>query len=261
MSMEGSEPTTVDRDVLVAYVNEYLDADRGRDFCPNGLQIEGRSDIRRVVTGVSACKELFDRAIDTGADAILVHHGLFWDGDDRTLTGVQYHRVAALIRNEVNLLAYHLPLDRHYEVGNNAMAVSALGLSRVEPFGDFDGLSVGFKGVFPQPVALAEVLTRCKALFEQDPLVFEYGPDPVRSLGVISGAASRSLHDAIKVGLDMFLTGEPSEWTMNVAKEAGCHFVAAGHYATERLGIKALGAHLESRFDLEVEFIDVPNPI
>jgi dinuclear metal center YbgI/SA1388 family protein len=260
MSMEAKEPT-VDRDVLVAYVNDYLDADRGSDFCPNGLQIEGRSEIRRVATGVSACKELFDRAIELEADAILVHHGLFWDGDDRTLTGVQYQRVAALIRNEVNLLAYHLPLDRHYEVGNNAMAVSALGLSQVEPFGELDGLSLGFKGVFPQPVALVEVITRCKAIFEQDPLVFDYGPDPVRSLGVISGAASRSLHDAIQIGLDMFLTGEPNEWTMNVAKEAGCHFVAAGHYATERLGIKALGAHLESQFDLEVEFIDVPNPI
>ena len=261
MSSEGSEPKAIDRDVLISYLNGYLEADRGRDFCPNGLQIEGKPEIRRVVTGVSACKELFDRAIDSGADAILVHHGLFWDGDPRTLTGVQYQRVAALIRAEVNLLAYHLPLDRHYEVGNNAMAASALGLSQVEPFGQLEGLPLGFKGVFPRPVPLVEILTRCKAIFEQSPLIFDFGPDPVRSVGVISGAASRSLHDAIRDRLDMFITGEPSEWTMNVAKEAGCHFVAAGHYATERLGVKALGAHLETQFDLEVEFMDVPNPI
>ena len=261
MSSEQSQDSTVGREDLVAYLNDYLDVDRGRDYCPNGLQVQGKDEIRRIVSGVSACRELFDRAVGTGADAVLVHHGLFWDGDSRALTGVQYERVATLIRNGVNLLAYHLPLDRHPEVGNNAMAASALGLSKVQPFGEFDGVAIGCKGVFPEPVVVSEVVMRCKAIFEQDPLVFDFGPERVRSLGIISGAASRSLHEAIRQGLDMFITGEPSEWTMNVAKEAGCHFVAAGHYATERLGVKALGAHLETHFGIELEFIDVPNPI
>ncbi len=261
MSSEQSQDSTVGREDLVAYLNDYLDVDIGRDYCPNGLQVQGRDEIRRIVAGVSACRELFDRAIESGADAILVHHGLFWDGDSRVLTGLQYQRVATLIGNGVNLLAYHLPLDRHPEVGNNAMAASALGLSNVKPFGEFDGLPIGCQGVFSEPVAVSDIVMRCKAIFEQDPLVFDFGPDKVRSLGVISGAASRSLFDAIRQGLDMFVTGEPSEWTMNVAKEAGIHFIAAGHYATERLGVKALGAHLETHFGIDFEFIDVPNPV
>jgi len=251
----------IDRDVLVGYLDKYLEAAQGQDYCPNGLQVEGKQQIRRLVLGVSACLELFERAAASHADAVLVHHGLLWKGDTRRIAGIQYGRIAALIRNELNLIAYHLPLDRHPEVGNNAMAASALGLADVEPFGVYEGLSVGFKGQLPKATPLAEMTNRCKAIFEQAPLVLDYGPDVVRSVGIISGAASRSLHDAIHEGLDMFITGEPSEWTLNVAKEAGCHFVAAGHYATERLGIKALGAHLETEFGLEAEFIDIPNPI
>ena len=261
MRTKSTNGNAIDRDTLVTYLDEYLEAAQGRDYCPNGLQVEGKEQIRRIVLGVSACLELFERAAASLADAVLVHHGLLWQGDPPRITGIHRSRIAALIRNEINLIAYHLPLDRHPEVGNNAMAASALGLGDVEPFGMYEGLSIGFKGLLPDATPLAEMTTRCKAIFEQAPLVFDYGPDLVRSVGIISGAASRSLHDAIHQGLDMFITGEPSEWTMNVAKEAGCHFVAAGHYATERLGIKALGAHLETEFGLEVEFIDIPNPI
>ena len=261
MKSKQIEAGSIDRNALLDYLDEYLEASRGEDYCPNGLQVEGKKSIRRIVLGVSACLELFERAAASDTDAILVHHGLLWKGDTRRITGLQHGRIATLIRSDMNLIAYHLPLDRHPEVGNNAVAASALGLGEVEPFGVYEGLSIGFKGVLPSATPVAEIETRCKAIFEQPPLMFDFGPDLVRSVGIISGAASRSLHDAIHEGLDMFITGEPSEWTMNVAREARCHFVAAGHYATERLGIKALGAHLETKFGLEVEFIDVPNPI
>ena len=245
---------------LVAYLDQYLDA-RGRDYGPNGLQVEGKEEVRKIVTGVSACHELFIRAREAGADAVLVHHGLFWDGMPRTLTGFQYRRVAELIRSEMSLIAYHLPLDRHPELGNNAIAGRAFGLADLEPFGLHDGLPIGFKGSFPAPISAMALLDRCRSVYGQEPLAFLSGPDPVRSLGIISGGAQRELYDAIADGLDAYVTGEVSEWVMNVAREAGIHYLAAGHYATERLGIRALGEHLAEKFGIEAELIDVPNPV
>ncbi|HYG65565.1 MAG TPA: Nif3-like dinuclear metal center hexameric protein [Thermoanaerobaculia bacterium] len=252
---------TVDRSALVAYLDQYLDAARGRDYGPNGLQVEGKADIRKVVTGVSACHELFVRAREAGADAVLVHHGLFWDGMPRVLTGVQHRRVAELIRADINLLAYHLPLDRHAEVGNNVIACRDFGLVDLQPFGFHEGLPIGFQGRFPEPVSAAELLDRCRRVYGQEPLAFLEGPDPLSSLGIISGGAQRDFYSAISGGLDAYITGEVSEWVMNVAREARVHYLAAGHYATERLGIRALGEHLRERFGVDVEFIDVPNPV
>jgi dinuclear metal center YbgI/SA1388 family protein len=252
---------TIDLQALVAYLDHYLDAARGRDFGPNGLQVEGKSEIGKIATGVSACHELFVRAREACADAVLVHHGLFWDGMPRTLTGFQYRRVAELIHGEMSLLAYHLPLDRHAEVGNNAVAARRFGLTDLEPFSLYEGLPIGFKGRFPAPLAKEELVARCSTVFGQEPLAFLAGPAEVRTLGIISGGAQRQLHDAIADGLDAYLTGEASEWVMNVAREAGIHYLAAGHYATERLGIRALGEHVAERFGVEVEFIDVPNPV
>jgi dinuclear metal center YbgI/SA1388 family protein len=252
---------SLDRNELVAYLDQYLDAGRGRDYGPNGLQVEGRERIGKVVTGVSACQELFVRAREAGADAVLVHHGIFWEGMPRVLTGFQYRRVAELVRGEMSLLAYHLPLDRHPELGNNAIAGRELGLADLEPFGLHEGLPIGFKGRFPQSIPAAELVERSRRVFAQEPLAFLEGPDPVRTLGIISGGAQRDLYTAIHDGLDAYITGEVSEWVMNVAREARVHYLAAGHYATERLGIRALGEHLRDRFGIEVEFIDVPNPV
>lgn len=251
----------MNRDALLAYLDQLLDASRGRDYGPNGLQVEGREEIRKIVTGVSACQELFVRAREIGADAVLVHHGIFWDGMPRVLTGFQYRRVAELIRGEMSLLAYHLPLDRHPELGNNALAGRAFGLVDLEPFGFHDGLPIGFKGRFPLPVTAAELAERCERIYQQKPLAFLHGPDPLLTLGIISGGAQRELYSAIDDGLDAYITGEVSEWVMNVAREARVHYLAAGHYATERLGIRALGGHLKEKFGVEVEFIDVPNPV
>ena len=251
----------VNREALVSYLDDYLQARQGRDYGPNGLQVEGKNDIRKVVTGVSACQELFVRAREAGADAVLVHHGLFWEGMPRTLTGFQYRRVAELIRGEMSLIAYHLPLDRHAEVGNNALAGREIGLDDLEPFGFHEGLPIGFKGRFSEPIPAAELASRCARVYAQEPLAFLEGPDPVRTLGIISGGAQRDFYTAIQDGLEAYITGEVSEWVMNVAREAKVHYLAAGHYATERLGIRALGEHVAERFGIEAEFIDVPNPV
>ena len=246
---------------LVDYLDRLLEAGRGRDVCPNGLQVEGRSPVRRLVTGVSACRALFEAARRLRADAVLVHHGLFWRGDPQTLTGVQYGRVAELVRGELGLLAYHLPLDRHPELGNNALACRALGLVDLEPFGTLGGEEWGFRGRFAEPRTVAAVAELCRGVFGQEPLVFAHGPEGVTAAGVVSGGAERALPQAIDAGLDLFLTGEASEWVMNLAREAGIHFVAAGHYATERLGVRALGEHLAEHFGIAVEFVDIPNPV
>ncbi len=251
----------VDRDELVDYLRDLLASDEIKDFGPNGLQVEGRPRIRRIVTGVSACLELFERARQADADAVLVHHGIFWNGTPRELTGMQYRRVRELFAGELNLLAYHLPLDRHGELGNNALAARAFGLEGLEPFGNYHGTSIGFSGRFDPPIPAAELARRCAEIFEQEPLAFLHGPDPVASLGLVSGGAQREFHQAITAGLDAYATGEVSEWVMNVAREAGVHYLAAGHYATERLGVRALGEHLAERFGIEVEFVDVPNPV
>jgi dinuclear metal center YbgI/SA1388 family protein len=253
--------STVDRQALVSYLDQLLDAGNGRDYGPNGLQVEGKETIGKIVTGVSACEELFVRARQAGADAVLVHHGIFWDGMPRVLTGIQYRRVAALIRGDMSLLAYHLPLDRHPELGNNVLAARDLGLKSLEPFGLHEGLPIGFKGHFPFPVTADELVERCRKTYGQEPLTFLAGPDPVKTLGIISGGAQREVYQAIAEGLDAYITGEVSEWVMNVVREAKIHYLSCGHYATERLGIRALGEHLATRFAIEAEFIDVPNPV
>lgn len=250
----------VDRDEILGYLGELLRPEEGPDYCPNGLQVEGRPTIRRVITAVSACRELFEIARRRNADAVLVHHGIFWDGMSSVITGMQYGRVRELIAGELNLIAYHLPLDRHHTLGNNALAAEAFGLTEVHPFAEHKGLPIGFRGSFDPPIGADELVERCRRVYGQEPLVYRSGPDPIRSLGIVSGGAQRELYAAIDAGLDAYITGEVSEWVMNVAREAGIHYLAAGHYATERLGIRRLGEHLAERFGLEVEFVDLPNP-
>jgi len=246
---------------LVEYCDRLLSSTGSADFCPNGLQVEGRRDVRRIVTGVSACAELFERARDLEADAVLVHHGLFWDGAPSVLTGHQYLRVASLIEGGLHLVAYHLPLDRHDEIGNNILAARGLGLFAVEPFAEYRGQPIGFRGRYPEGLPIEEFVGRCRELFGQEPLTFLDGPEPVVTVGIVSGGAEGEIHQAIAAGLDAFVTGEASEWVMHVARENRIHFLACGHYATERLGIRALGEHLAHRFGLEHEFVDLPNPV
>ena len=165
------------RTELVRYLDVLLDAASGRDYGPNGLQVEGAAEVKKVATGVSACLELFERARAAGADTILVHHGLFWDGTPRVLTGMQGRRVRELMLGDINLIAYHLPLDRHPELGNNALGAKALGLYGVEPFGIHEGSPVGVKGFFPEPIAPAELVARCQKTYDREPLAFLGGPN------------------------------------------------------------------------------------
>lgn len=251
----------VDRETLIHYLDQYLQADQGTDYCPNGLQVEGRSRIAKIVTGVSACLELFEIARKKGADAVLVHHGLFWSGDDPRLTGVQYHRVAELIRGELSLIAYHLPLDRHLEVGNNAVAARKLQLEDIRPFCAHEGLPLGVAGRLAEPLTRQQVVKALGSVFGQEPTAFLHGKEKVQTLGLVSGAAGRCFQTAIAEKLDLFVTGEAEEWTMNLAREAQMNFVAGGHYATERLGVQALGDRIAQEFGVDVEFVDLPNPV
>jgi len=253
----------VDLSDLAAYLHTYLEVDAVEDYGPNGIQVEGRASVSKIVTGVSSCQELFVRAAEAGADAILVHHGLFWSGMPYALTGVQYRRVAELIRRNISLLAYHLPLDRHAEVGNNAVAATALGLRDLEPFGIHNGVPIGYAGRYeaPLPIPIETFVERCRHLYDREPLRLGRGPDLVSRVGIVSGGAQKEVYQAIDAELDVFVTGEVSEWVTNLTREAGIHYLSAGHYATETLGVQALGRHLGERFGVETEFIDVPNPV
>lgn len=250
----------VDRDHLTHYLADLLDTSSGGDWCPNGLQVEGRAEIRHLVTGVSACQELFEQAKALRADAVLVHHGLFWEGAPMSLTGVQGRRVRALMKADINLFAYHLPLDRHEGYGNNAVAARALGLVDLQPFAEAKGMPVGVSGRFSSPVAIDDLVDRTHRLYQQEPLHFAGGDTQVGSVAVVSGGSADYIHTALDAGLDAFITGEPREWVMNLAREASIHVLTAGHYATERIGPQALGEHLREQFAIEVTFIDVPNP-
>jgi dinuclear metal center YbgI/SA1388 family protein len=244
------------RDEIIAHLDELLDAPSFEDYGPNGLQVVGAAEVTRVVTGVSAHLELFERAAASGAQMVLCHHGILWNKQPLVVDSQRRARLKALFDADMSLAAYHLPLDAHPEVGNNALICDELGLAREEQFA-----GVGFVGRFASPVPLDEFVDRCRHAFEREPLAFPYGPDPVSSVGVISGGAASSLAEAADLGLDAFVTGEPSEPGMADARERGITFVAGGHWATETFGVRRLGELLAERFGVEHEFVAIPNPV
>ncbi len=247
---------------LVSELDELLDVDAVSDYCPNGLQVEGRPGVDRVVTAVSASRALFTRAVDHDADAILVHHGILWNGPEAPrVVGSLRERIRLLIENRISLIAYHLPLDRHPVVGNAAQLAIRLGLDELEPFGDHHGVSAGVCGVFPEPVEAVELFAAVADACDRDPQIFEGDRRLVSSVGIVTGAAQREYHQAVAAGLDAYITGEATEWVLHQAAEDGVHYLAAGHYATERFGVLALGKWLEQHHDVEVEFIELPNPV
>ena len=246
---------------ILDYLEELLQPGLFDDYGPNGLQVPGREEIERVVTGVSAHRELFERGAEAGADLVICHHGILWDAQPRAISPVLKARLETLFRADMALAAYHLPLDAHPEVGNNALICTALGLERAESFGRHRGSHIGFVGRAPQPLALQDLLGRCREAFGQEPFVWDFGPDAVETIGVLSGGGASSLGEAAALGLDAFLTGEPAEPAMADAREAGIHFIAAGHYATETFGVRRLGELLRQHFGVEQRFIAVPNPV
>jgi dinuclear metal center YbgI/SA1388 family protein len=249
------------RDEIVAHLDRLLEIDSFGDYGPNGLQVPGAEEVSLVVTGVSAQRELFEQAARAGAELVLCHHGLFWDFHPRAIAPAMKNRLRLLFDADISLAAYHLPLDAHPEVGNNALICAALGLEPGEPFAEHKGRPIGLVGRSAEGVPFDELRRRCAAAFGQEPFVWDAGPDTVRSVGIVSGGAAGDFSEAIARGLDAFLTGEPAEHTMADARENGVHFVAGGHYATETLGIRRLGELVADRFGVEHRFVDLPNPI
>ena len=243
------------RNDIITYLNDYLSIHDFRDYGPQGVQVEGKENVNKIVTGVSASVQLFEEAAKVGADMVIVHHGILWDKESHVLKGGFKKRVKSLLENDITLLAYHLPLDKHPELGNNAQAAKKLELVNVEEFGE-----VGVKGKIT-PTTIKSLEDKVHQVFQTKPLVFAFGPQEIQHIGLCSGAAEREISLAIDEGLDAYITGEVSEPTMHLAKEGHIHFIAAGHYATERLGIRALGEHLGEKFNVDVEFIDIVNPV
>jgi dinuclear metal center YbgI/SA1388 family protein len=249
------------RDEIVAHLDELLDINSFTDYGPNGLQVPGAEDVSMVVTGVSAQRELFERAAEAGAQLVLCHHGLFWDFHPRAIGPAMKARLKTLFDADISLAAYHLPLDAHPEVGNNALICELLGLERSEPLAEFKGRAIGVVGRSPEGIPFAELRRRCAEAFGQEPFVWDAGPETVHSVGVVSGGAQGAFHEAIAHGVDAFLTGETAEHVMAEAREAGVHYIAGGHYATETFGIRRLGDLVADRFGVEHRFVDIPNPI
>ena len=250
---------------IVSALDELLEPATFRDLGPNGLQVPPppeRGDVERLVTGVSAQRELFERASELRAQLVLVHHGLFWDFHPTGLSPILAERLRPLFRDGIALAAYHVPLDAHPEVGNNAILANRLGCERHEPFGEFRGRAIGRLGTFPgEGVEAAALFARVAEVCDREPTVLGAGPERIRRIGIVSGSAADALDEAVALGLDAFLTGEPREHVMSDAREAGIHFIAAGHYATETFGVRALGEWLAARFGVEHVFVDIPNPV
>lgn len=259
----GDPPKAVaQRDAIVSFLDDYLSVSKFRDICPNGMQVIGGDEVRRVALGVSANLELIERAEREGANMIICHHGLFIDRDPHTILARQKRRLKALFDADITLLGYHLPLDAHPEIGNNALWLRRLGFT-VESldFGMYQGQPIGAIGAREQPMPFARLVERVAEVAGVAPRVYHEGPKQVRRLAVATGAAPGSLAEAVGRGCDAYLTGETAEGTQALAREAGANFIAAGHYNTERLGVQALGDLLRERFGVETFFIEVANDV
>jgi dinuclear metal center YbgI/SA1388 family protein len=244
------------RDEIVRFANELLEIDKWQEFAPGGLQVVGADEVGAIACGVSASLELFERAGQAGADLVLVHHGLFWRNEplliDRRLRG----RLAALFAGDMSLVAYHLALDAHPVVGNNAQLLRRLGVEPEQTFG-----RVGFGGTLPEPAGIAELTSRVEAAVDRTPTVFAEGHTQITRVAVCTGAAGHDLLAASHQGYDCYVTGEAEEPSLHAARELGIHLIAAGHHASERLGVQALGRLLAERFDVSYEFVEVENPV
>ncbi len=247
---------------ILAELDRLLEPERFQDYCVNGLQVPGATHVQTIATGVSAHAELFELAAAEQADLLLVHHGLFWGSGVTTVDAVLRRRLKLLFDANIALAAYHLPLDAHPQLGNNALLASALGAGELAPFALHRGQPIGFIATLPgDGLPAAELFARVQEVTDRQPLVFDAGPALVKRLAIVSGAGSDYTADAAAAGADALLTGEPAERSMSQAREAGIHLIAAGHHATETFGVRRLGEHLAERFALRHVFLDVPNPV
>jgi dinuclear metal center YbgI/SA1388 family protein len=247
---------------IVAFLDALLEIERFADLGPNGLQVPGAQQVTTVLTGVSAQRELFERAIEEDAQLVLAHHGLLWDFEPRRIGPAQAARLKLLLTHDIALGAYHLPLDAHPEHGNNALLAEQLGATSHTRAFPYKGEPIGAIAEFDPPgIPAADLFARVAQATNREPLTFDAGPSRIETLGIVSGSAANTLTEAIDLRLDAFLTGEPKEHVMAQARENGIHFIAAGHYATETLGIRRLGELVAARFGVRHVFADIPNPV
>jgi dinuclear metal center YbgI/SA1388 family protein len=245
---------------LVLRLNTELSSPGFKDYCPNGLQVEGKAQIKKVVTGVTASQKLLDAAVAINADAVLVHHGYFWKGEASEITGMKKRRLQTLLKHDISLLAYHLPLDVHPQLGNNAQLGALLKLENIRPLLSVEPKGVVMLGELTTPQTAADVAARIGQLLDRQPLLHPAGSTLVTTLAWCSGGGQGYINAAAEAGADLFFSGEVSEQTIHCADELGIHFIAAGHHATERYGIQALGQWLAAQTGIEVCFLDLPNP-
>ncbi|MCO8164055.1 Nif3-like dinuclear metal center hexameric protein [Pseudomonas sp. 21LCFQ02] len=245
---------------LVEEADRYLNSARIQDYCPNGLQVEGRPQVMRIVSGVTASQALLDAAVEAQADLVLVHHGYFWKGENPCVVGMKQRRLKTLLRHDMSLLAYHLPLDVHPEVGNNVQLARQLDITVEGPLNPADPKVVGLVGSLAEPVSARDFARRVQEVLGREPLLIE-GDRMVQRVGWCSGGGQGYIDQAVLEGVDLYFSGEASEQTFHSAQENGISFIAAGHHATERYGVQALGDYLARRFALEHIFIDCPNPV
>ncbi|KXI30888.1 Nif3-like dinuclear metal center hexameric protein [Paraglaciecola hydrolytica] len=247
------------REKLHRILNDLLQPQFIPDGCPNGLQIEGKDEIHKIVTGVTASQALIDKAIDLKADALFVHHGYFWKGEDACLTGMKKQRIASLLKHDINLFAYHLPLDVHPELGNNVQLAKLLGIEHIENL-ESGKLSIALKGRFAAPLTPVALAERLKQVLGKTPLLEQVQKPLISTVAWCTGGGQKYIDLAASQGIDAFITGEVSEQTIHSAREMNIHFYAAGHHATERYGAKAVGEYLAKHHDVDVEFVDIANP-
>lgn len=260
------------RNELIDYLDQVLQADLVNDYCPNGLQVEGSSQISKMVSGVTASMELIDKAIEAQADTILVHHGYFWKGESSVVTGMKQKRLKKLLSHDINLIAYHLPIDIHPQFGNNAQLGKRLGITDISPMQTITPIGIVMQGKLEQPSTLSEFANVVEKSLNRTPLVInahaasinldsqQPSQDLISTIAWCTGGGQNYIDSAAAAGNDLFISGEISEQTVHSAKEQGIHYISAGHHATERYGAKAIGEHLAHKFDIDVEFIDCDNP-
>jgi dinuclear metal center YbgI/SA1388 family protein len=246
---------------IVSYLDKYLEISKIQDYCPNGLQVEGRRQVVKVLGGVTASQALIDEGVRLGVDVILVHHGFFWKGERAEITGIKRNRLKALLKNDISLIAYHLPLDVHPEVGNNTQLAKKLNLTITGPLEPLAAKSVGLIGQLSEPIRAADFCDYVSEALGRECLHIGNEKELIHRIAWCTGAAQSMIDKAVDLGVDAFLSGEISEPTVHISRETGVHYFSAGHHATERYGIQALGAKLESEFDVQFQFIDIDNPV
>ena len=245
---------------ITTYTNEYLRINDFADYCPNGLQVEGQAEVHKIASGVSASLAFIEQAIDWGAQCLLVHHGYFWKNERPTIVGMKKRRLQAILSRDVSLLAYHLPLDAHPVVGNNIQLAQRLEIGSVEPLQKSAKAPIGNIGKLATPLQASEFVARCEQVLGRKAVHIDSGPAAVQTIAWCTGGAQSMIDQAVERQVDVYLTGEISEQTVHTARECELHFIAAGHHATERYGVQALGGHLAEKFRLQHQFFDIENP-